>query len=159
MNPLRLVLDTNVVLDLLHFRDASVEPIRRAVEGGAAVCFTNPICSDELVHVLGYPRFKLEPPAARRLIADYAALARNGNPYASAHPAPLPVCADPDDQKFLELARAVAADLLVTKDKALLALARKKHRLSGFRIVTPAQAAAELGGSGGQPGPSAKQRP
>ena len=47
----------------------------------------------------------------------------------------LPHCSDPDDQKFLELAAAVAADFLVSKDKALLELERRPGL--GFRIVTP----------------------
>jgi predicted nucleic acid-binding protein len=38
----------------------------------------------------------------------------------------LPRCSDPDDQKFLELALAANADILVTKDQALLDLSRRK---------------------------------
>jgi predicted nucleic acid-binding protein len=38
----------------------------------------------------------------------------------------LPVCTDKDDQKFLELARDANATILITKDKALLKLARKR---------------------------------
>lgn len=52
--------------------------------------------------------------------------------------AALPRCRDPDDQKFLELARDGAADFLVTKDKALLKLRRISRDPGGFRIVTPA---------------------
>jgi predicted nucleic acid-binding protein len=48
----------------------------------------------------------------------------------------LPVCRDPDDQKFLEAALAARADFLVTKDQALLELAQ---RVSQFRILTPAE--------------------
>ena len=134
---LRLVLDTNIVLDLLHFRDPSAAPILRALREGAAACFTNEECSEELARVLGYPQFGIGPDEARRIRDEYATLARRCAA-AAARPAPLPQCADPDDQKFLELARDAAADYLVTKDKALLALARKKHRLPGFRIVGPA---------------------
>lgn len=46
----------------------------------------------------------------------------------------LPRCSDPHDQKFLELALAAKADFLVTKDQALLDLARRKLL---FRIVAP----------------------
>ena len=49
----------------------------------------------------------------------------------------LPVCKDPDDQKFLELAYASQADTLITKDKALLKLARKTIRSQLFRIFSP----------------------
>ncbi len=49
----------------------------------------------------------------------------------------LPKCRDTDDQKFLELARDCGADYLITKDKALLVLARRKTRPPPCRIVTP----------------------
>jgi len=54
----------------------------------------------------------------------------------------LPRCKDPDDQKFLELAARTGANLLVSKDKALLRLARKPGL--PFRIATPANAVAAL---------------
>jgi putative PIN family toxin of toxin-antitoxin system len=136
----RLVLDTNVVLDLLHFDDPAVAPIRRALAEGRAACFASAATRAELAHVLSRPRFKIEGDETRRLLNAYDALAR---PCEGAADAALPPCRDPDDQKFLELARAARADLLVTQDKALLALARKAARL-GFRIVTPASASAFL---------------
>jgi predicted nucleic acid-binding protein len=49
----------------------------------------------------------------------------------------LPVCTDRDDQKFLEIARDADAAVLVTKDKALLKLARRAARENLFRIMTP----------------------
>ena len=48
------------------------------------------------------------------------------------------------DQKFLELALACCAAFLVTRDGALLELARHKARPLPFRIVTPQQLAAVL---------------
>ena len=41
---------------------------------------------------------------------------------------------------FLELARDSCADLLVTRDKALLSLARKKFALQRLLIVRPEEA-------------------
>ncbi len=49
----------------------------------------------------------------------------------------LPVCTDKDDQKFLEIARDSGADILITKDKALLKLARKTAQAGIFRIMVP----------------------
>jgi hypothetical protein len=49
----------------------------------------------------------------------------------------LPVCTDRDDQKFLEIARDADAQILVTKDKALLKLARKTAQAGMFRIMLP----------------------
>ena len=136
---LRLVLDTNVVLDLLHFADPAAAPIRRALMAGKAACIGNAACLDELAHVLSYPQFKIPEHEARRILDEYAALALPCESAGADLPL-LPQCRDPDDQKFLELAQAAKADLLVTKDKALLALAKKAGRF-GFRIATPARVA------------------
>jgi putative PIN family toxin of toxin-antitoxin system len=137
-----LVLDTNVALDLLHFDDPAVAPIRRALQAGKAACIGNAACRDELAHVLSYPQFKIPEHEARRILDEYAALVQSCEAAGETLP-PLPQCRDPDDQKFLELAQAAKADLLVTKDKALLALAKKSGRC-GFRIATPAGAAVIL---------------
>lgn len=140
---MRLVLDTNIVLDLLHFDDPAVAPIRRALQEGRASCVGNAACRDELAHVLSYPQFKISEHEARRILDEYAVLAPPCEPASATALPPLPLCRDPDDQKFLELARAARADLLVTKDKALLAMAKQAGRL-GFRIAAPAGAAALL---------------
>jgi predicted nucleic acid-binding protein len=61
-------------------------------------------------------------------------------------PAPLPMraprtpallCRDPDDQKFLELALATDARFLVTRDRALLDLARRAQEQHGLAILRP----------------------
>ena len=57
---------------------------------------------------------------------------------------PLPRCKDKDDQKFLELSARCGADVLVSKDKALLKL-RGRTKLS-FQIVGPAVASRLLSG-------------
>ena len=141
---LRLVLDTNVVLDLLHFDDAAVAPLRRALQEGRAACIGNAACRDELAHVLSYPQFKIPEHEARRILDEYATLVQFCDTANDATLPPLPQCRDPDDQKFLELARAAKADLLVTKDKALLALARRRKALGRLAIVTPGEAGLRL---------------
>jgi uncharacterized protein len=145
--PRRLVLDTNVWLDWLVFRDPGIAPLQAAVAAGAAHLYTNPAATDELARVLGYPlRPKLltaEEQSAS--LAELRRIARKVDEHTPAHAAcPLPVCGDPDDQKFLELSLACAADFLVTRDRDLLELARHKVRPLPFRIVTLREMAACL---------------
>ena len=46
-------------------------------------------------------------------------------------------CSDPDDQCFIDLAVAHAADALLSRDKALLRLARHARRRFGVQVLTP----------------------
>lgn len=156
---MRLVLDTNVWLDWLVFDDAAVAPIRDAVAHGRAEVYINRATEAELERVLAYDLGKRSIDAgaqakcmercrsvAKRLqergnesahaaaAAAGGAAARVAAGAASAAFAGLPRCSDPHDQKFLELALAANADVLVTKDRALLDLARRKLP---FRIVAP----------------------
>ena len=54
-------------------------------------------------------------------------------------------CTDEDDQKFIDLAIAAHAHTLVTRDKALLRLARKALERHGVRVCKPEGWSAELG--------------
>jgi predicted nucleic acid-binding protein len=49
----------------------------------------------------------------------------------------LPLCEDPDDQKFLQLAWHAHAGHLLTRDKALLKLARRVAELGRFAVLAP----------------------
>jgi uncharacterized protein len=133
---LRAVLDTNVLLSLFVFADSRFAPLRSLMEEGRLTALTNERCLGEFRHVLAYPMFSLDAAGQEAALAAYAALA---TPVATRpDPAPaLPLCKDPDDQKFLELARDGMADWLVTSDKALLKLARRNRMQGLFRILTP----------------------
>ena len=132
----RVVLDTNVVLDLLHFRDPAVAGVEAALAAGLIVAVTSEPCLEELRRVLAYPQFALDEAARAALLSRYASMTER-MPLDGASDAELPRCTDPDDQKFLELAWHGGAYCLVTKDKALLKLARRLARMGGFSIVQP----------------------
>jgi len=140
---LRLVLDTNVVLDLLYWNDPAAIPLLQAIDRGNARPLCDSACLEELRLVLRLTRFGLDESAQAELWQRYRDLCE---PVATppAQPRPLPRCKDADDQKFIELAFAGAADLLVTKDKALLALARRRKALGRLMIVTPGEAGLRL---------------
>jgi uncharacterized protein len=137
--PARLVLDTNVWLDWLVFADASAAPIRAAVCARHAAVYIDEACDAELERVLAYPFGGRTLDAAGQVAAlaecrRFAQRFERQTLTGQALPS-LPRCRDPDDQKFLELAAAARAELLVTKDAALLELARRPAL--PFRIVAP----------------------
>ena len=132
----RIVLDTNVCLDLFVFRDPRWTGLRQAMESGEVQALTREDCRMEWLVVLNYPHLPLtedDKPGIRaefdRLIACL--------PNAAVNTFGLPICTDPDDQKFLELSLQAEAEVLITKDKALLKLAKKTARKNMFAIMTP----------------------
>ena len=135
MIPNRLVLDTNVLLDLFVFHDPRWAPLLLALQCGKAQAVTRVDCRDEWRHVLRYPHLPLSEETRPAAEAQFDALISMVAPAAGSMP--LPACSDRDDQKFLELARDAQASTLVTKDKALLKLARRTAKAGMFRILTP----------------------
>lgn len=149
-----LVLDTNVVLDLLHFDDATARPLRLALETGRLRCAVAKATLEEWRRVLAYPEFGLDPTQQAAQVARYQALSERAEAFEADAGLPregtpihyglkpvwsrMPRCSDPDDQKFIELAAATGAQALVSKDRAVLKLHRRcaPH----FRIMTPGEA-------------------
>jgi predicted nucleic acid-binding protein len=159
----RVVLDSNVWIDILVFDDLHTRPIRAALERGALHALIDARCLGELTYVLDYPQFvkrAVDKQAALETVTRLTQLVAAGavdtadapqeqrqesaqgpTPPQSQQltPLPLPKCKDRDDQKFLELAHTARADWLVSKDRAVLKLARRVARDFGFRIAQPAQ--------------------
>ncbi|CAH2901058.1 MAG: FIG00452560: hypothetical protein [uncultured Paraburkholderia sp.] len=142
---LRAVLDSNVWIDILVFDDPHTRPIRAALENGTLAAVIDARCLAELTYVLDYPQFagrNVDKSAALAVVARLAQMVE-----LAAEPEdsrPLPKCKDRDDQKFLELAHAARADWLVSKDRAVLKLAKRVARDFGFQIAQPAPFAALL---------------
>ena len=154
------VLDTNVVLDLLHFDNVDARPLLGALESGRVHCVKTPETHEELRRVLTYPEFELDDSAQTAILERYQALSltvETATPAAGMSYKGTPIhyglkpvwsrmphCSDPDDQKFLELAAATRAQLLVSKDRALLKLRRRCAPF--FQIMTPGEAVRWLHG-------------
>jgi putative PIN family toxin of toxin-antitoxin system len=139
-SPPRVVLDTNVALSALVFREGRLASLRAAWQSGRFLPLVTRATVEELVRVLAYPKFRLSAQERDDLMAEYL-------PYCAVVKRPLrvprlPKCPDPDDVAFLQLAHAGKADCLVTGDKALLGLA---GRLS-CPIVGPEAFMTALGG-------------
>ncbi|HVL74628.1 MAG TPA: PIN domain-containing protein [Noviherbaspirillum sp.] len=142
MIPKRIVLDTNICLDLFVFCDPRWNALLAALESGAVQAVTRADCRTEWIRVLDYPHLPLDDHSRAQAMSRFDALI----PVVPSEPAgtaPLPLCKDPDDQKFLELARDAGAAQLITKDKALLKLARKTARAGMFEILPPERWQAE----------------
>ena len=142
---MRLVLDTNVVLDWLLFQDAAIEPLRLAVLEGRVSLAVHTPALDELQRVLRYPKLGLEAMRRQEVLTQYV---RASTPLPeltreNVLPAGFPRCRDPDDDPFLALAYFARADALVSKDRQVLRL-RKRAAKFGMVVLTPAQLVAKL---------------
>lgn len=131
----RIILDTNVCLDLFVFNDPRWQKIVTALESRSIEAITSAECREEWLAVLHYSHL----PVTQATRADF--IKRFDLTITVESPVPmqtiLPKCTDKDDQKFLEFARDAKLEILVTKDKALLKLARKTRALGLFDIMTP----------------------
>ncbi|HQZ03406.1 MAG TPA: putative toxin-antitoxin system toxin component, PIN family [Thauera sp.] len=140
----RLVLDTNTILALWMFRDPRLLSLRDWIESGACTLAAREDALTELCHVLAYPQFKLEELSRQTLLEGYRARIDHWSAEASAQALALPACRDTDDQKFLETALDTSASALITRDKALLRLARHRLVRDDFAILTPERFLSQL---------------
>jgi putative PIN family toxin of toxin-antitoxin system len=132
----RIVIDTNVCLDLFLFKDPRWGDLLAALESGEVEAVTRGDCRDEWLIVLQYPHLPYDAEARHAGALRFDALIRLLPPIPVSG-VRLPVCSDRDDQKFLELARDAGATTLITKDKALLKLGKKTAQAGMFRIIKP----------------------
>jgi putative PIN family toxin of toxin-antitoxin system len=120
----KLVLDTNIVLDLFVFRDEAVAALHDALRTRQAQWVATPAMREELACVLRYEQIGARMSAANvsapQVLEAFDAHAQ----LVDAAPAAKITCRDGDDQKFIDLAIAQGATLL-SKDKHVLALRRK----------------------------------
>jgi predicted nucleic acid-binding protein len=120
-----LVLDTNVVLDLLVFGDPSAAPLLEGLEARRLRWLATSAMREELDRVLGYPAIagRLEALGISPLEV-LSQFDRHACMVDAPARAPLS-CEDPDDQGFIDLAVHHASNTLLSKDRAVLSLARR----------------------------------
>ena len=133
--PPLVVLDTNVVLDWLHFRDPRCAALADAVEARRVRWIATAAMRDEIEHVLERGRLGTRWPDGPASVRDgwqrWATMVEETSAVA-----PLTMrCTDADDQKFIDLALAGRATALLSADRALLKLARRAAA-SGLAITT-----------------------
>ena len=128
------MLDTNVALDWLVFRDPRARPLIAALERGELVWLATPGMRQELAWMLSHDSLARWAPDRERALAAFDAHAT------ICDPAPLPMpaglrCTDPDDQAFIDLAVVGCARWLLSHDRAVLKLARRlrKHGVEALR--------------------------
>jgi putative PIN family toxin of toxin-antitoxin system len=132
--PVRVVLDTNVVLSALVFGGGAAGQVRRAWQQGVLLPLASSVTVQELVRVLAYPKFRLSQTDQDELLADYL-------PYTETvripqPPPQVPECRDALGAPFMHLAVAGKAQVLVSGDRDLLAIAAEFERASGCPILT-----------------------
>lgn len=133
--PKKVVIDTNVCLDLFVFNDPRWAKLVSAIERGEVEAVTRADCRDEYNIVLHYKHLPLDDDSRPLAAARFDQLIKVVAPPESG--IKLPVCSDKADQKFLEIARDAGAEVLITKDKALLKLARRLAREGMFKVMLP----------------------
>jgi uncharacterized protein len=136
MAAIELVLDTNVVLDLWVFRHPPAAPLAQAVETGRVHWIASAAMLAELRAVLARaPQPRWAEAFERALTCDFTLKVQQVDETIVA-PAQRLHCTDPDDQRFIDLALARPAAALLTRDRALLRLARRA-RARGVIVAPP----------------------
>lgn len=123
MTPIRVVLDTSVLVSTLVFHAGALSWLRDAWRSGRILPLASRETAAELIRVLAYPRLALSARDQRDLLDDYLPFCESVT--IPSPPPAVPNCRDPFDRPFLELALAGRSDVLVTGDSDLLALAQE----------------------------------
>lgn len=142
--PLRIVLDTNVVIDWLVFDDPFMNPLRHGVRDGRVVVLTHAPAVSELERVLAYRQLKLDETRRAEVFTRYRAHTESftmptGFSLKSLMlPGGFPRCRDRDDEHFLALAYHARADALASRDNAVYGLKLRAAKF-GLNILNVPQ--------------------
>jgi len=139
-SPIDAVIDTNVLLDWLVFDDPDGLAVGAAVRAGTLRWLLTPAMHEEATDVFG--RLGRLPELQRwrhREAHAHAMLATWATPVPAPDPLPFAQrvrCTDPDDQVFVDLALARRVPWLISRDRAVLKLAKRMGRW-GVTVLTP----------------------
>jgi uncharacterized protein len=137
-----VVLDTNVALDFLAFRDPACDPLAQLLRSGTSRWMATVTMRGEFDEVLQRPAFRRFAARRESIAAQWSRWAvlvdapSGAIPQAPAEPGLR--CEDPDDQMFVDLALHVRPSLLLSRDQALLRLAGPA-KARGVHICAPAR--------------------
>ena len=119
----RVVLDTNVLLDLYVFNDPRTEALKTAIESDQLDLLTCRQALAELADVLVRPKFKLTPERCHEILMQWQSSARaiadseiQVSPWR---------CKDKADQIFLDLAWTFRPCTLISKDLQVLKFSKR----------------------------------
>ena len=129
---LRVVFDTNAVISALLFRNGTLVWLREHWASGKVVPLASSETVTELVAALAYPKFNLSRAEIEERLGAYIP---HVEVRANLGAIKAPKCRDESDQKFVELAIAAGADVLVTGDRDLQVM---RNQVS-FAIESPEQ--------------------
>jgi putative PIN family toxin of toxin-antitoxin system len=136
---LRVVIDTNAMLDWLVFAEPAALALGEAIAERRCVWCATPPMLDELRAVLARPLTERWEPARKLALTIQLDHLVTAAPTSSANrSANRLICRDAADQMFIDLALALAPSWLVTRDRALLALRRRAAMLR-VAVATPEQ--------------------
>ena len=128
--PQKLVIDTNIALDILVFNEPKVAQLKADLAAGRVQWLATPVMRDELERVLAYAQ--IAPRVAFYGLDTAAVLAAFDAQVQCCAVAPKVAvdCKDADDQKFLDLAAQHQA-LLLSKDRQVLKCRKRLQKWGG----------------------------
>ena len=118
-----VVLDTNILLDIFVFNDERALHLKKVLFDKTRHFVASQKTIEEFADVISRPLFKLDEEAQAAILAQWQSIAEQRD---DSNLAPAPwKCQDPDDQIFLDLAYQLRPTILISKDNAVLQIARK----------------------------------
>ena len=128
---LKIVLDTNIILDVFVFNDSAAEPIRQGLATDSLNWLATQAMRDELARVLAYPKIVQRLNFYGLTLDTVMKTFDHHTSVVDVAPKASLTCKDADDQKFIDLAVAHRA-LLISKDQHVLSM-RKRLLAHGIR--------------------------